>query len=442
MQEKFGLTHGFVIVMGGLVVDMSRDEDRVWPRVCNVLTITPACFEECFKTDAFRNIDLSFLTREKIEVKQKVDQLAKSLIVIQALWFCFQFVARIWQSLPVSLLELNTFAHSLCALFIYVLWWHKPGDIDEPFVIRTEESEALRDLCAAQWTSGAVGKHYEGQEICMDSRTQNLTAWVPMFVHGGSELVMRIFRGRKAITLCPGSGEDWYLFDHVKRWFYFPHLPKTDRFKLRVRGVDTDTSRFEAGQLIPETPFRVAPQFQSVDVDNITLARWTRTFQHEELSKNYTVWLRDRQPNFAWPRGLDDSVDGPRIAEELLKALFMLLVTSMCYGGVHMLAWQSDVLRKTGPDRVFWNISCLLLMALGPFAMSVWIGLKSWGGADAHLRLNQTLSIAFAIFGVVALLAYIMSRVYLVVEVIIVIPYMDPGVYQEPDFPSYWPHFG
>ena len=52
------------------------------------------------------------------------------------------------------------------------------------------------------------------------------------------------------------------------------------------------------------------------------------------------------------------------------------------------------------------------------------------------------MSIAFRAFGVVALLAYIMSRIYLLVEIILVIPFMDPGVCQEPSFPSYWPHFG
>jgi hypothetical protein len=423
-------------------VNMSRDKERVWPQGCNILTITPACFEECFEKDAFKDIDLSFLTREKIGSRQKVDGLAKTLVIIQALWFCFQFSARIWQSLPVSLLELNTFAHSLCALFIYVLWWHKPGDIEEPFVIHTEESEALRNLCAAQWTSGATGKYYEGQEIGMTgSKTQQTSDWAPMFVHGGSELALTIFRGRKGITLSPGSGEDWYIFDHVVRWFYFPHLPKTDRLNLRVRGVDTDTSRLEAGQLIPGTPVRVALQFESVEIDDITLKRWSRTFQGEEFTSNYTVWLRDRQPNFAWPRGLD-SKDGPGIADELIKSLFMLLVTSLCYGALHMLAWQSGILRKNVADQVLWKLSCLLLMGLGPFALSVWTSLKVWGGADAHLRLNQTMSIAFAVFGVVALLAYIMSRVYLLVEIILVIPYMDPGVYQEPNFSVYWPHFG
>jgi hypothetical protein len=52
------------------------------------------------------------------------------------------------------------------------------------------------------------------------------------------------------------------------------------------------------------------------------------------------------------------------------------------------------------------------------------------------------MSIAFAVLGAVALLAYIMSRIYLLVEIILVIPYMDPGVYQEPRFSVYWPHIG
>ncbi|KAL8685371.1 MAG: hypothetical protein Q9218_007803, partial [Villophora microphyllina] len=388
------------------------------------------------------DIDLSFLTREKIDGKQKVDQLAKSLIIIQALWFCIQFIVRISQSLPVSLLELNTFAHALCALFIYILWWSKPGDIDDPFVIHTEQSEALRDLCAAQWTSGAAGQFYEKGEVHKGLNSQTLCNWTPTFVHGGSELLMNVFRGRRGITLGPGSGEDWYIFDHVNRWFYFPHLPRTHPFALRVRGASTETAYIAAGQLVPGTTLQLAPQFASLLVDRVTLERWRRTFQHDELSMNYTVWLRDRQPNFAWPRGLDDSVDGPRIAEELLKALFMLLVTSMCYGGLHMLAWESGVLRRTGPANVYWKLSCLLLMTLGPFALAVWAGLKIWRGADAHLRLNQTMSIAFGAFGVVALLAYGMSRVYLLIEIFLVIPYMDPDVYKEPSFPSYWPHFG
>ena len=79
-------------------------------------------------------------------------------------------------------------------------------------------------------------------------------------------------------------------------------------------------------------------------------------------------------------------------------------------------------------------------MSIGPFAFAVWLGLKLWRGADAHLRLNMSLSIAFGAIGVCAAVAYFISRVYLLVEIVLVIPYVDPGVYVEPNFGSYWPH--
>ncbi|KAK3377234.1 hypothetical protein B0T24DRAFT_592848 [Lasiosphaeria ovina] len=478
-SEQFKLIHGFAIVMGCLAVDMSTDPERVWPKICNRLTITPACFEECFSRPAFTSIDLSFLTKDQISTRQKTDHLAKTLVLVQALWFCLQFAARLWQALPVSLLELNTFAHALCAVFIYVLWWHKPGVIEEQFVLRTEASEALRDICAAQWTSGAsTDSLYEGQVLKHpDSghhdhnvgqrhgyrhRPLRAFAWQPMFVHGGSDLAMTLARGRRNLTLCPGAGEDWYLFDRLDRWFYYPHLATLadggPLLRVRAAGLAGDDDnkssstnptypasarRFVAGEAVLDSGMHVAPQFASLDVDAITLRRWARTFAHDDATycRNYTVWLRDRQPNFAWPRGLD-STEGAQIGEELIKSLFMFLVTSLAYGGLHMLGWQASALPASGAPQVFWKLSCLLLMTVGPVSLAVWAGLKAWRGADAHLRLNQAMSIGFGLFGALMFAAYLVSRVYLVVEIVIVIPYMDPGVFHTPDFSRYWPHFG
>lgn len=35
------------------------------------------------------------------------------------------------QRSPISLLELNTFGHAVCALLIYLCWWKKPLDISD-----------------------------------------------------------------------------------------------------------------------------------------------------------------------------------------------------------------------------------------------------------------------------------------------------------------------
>lgn len=253
--------------------------------------------------------------------------------------------------------------------------------------------------------------------------------------------LMNFFRGRRGITLCPGSGEDWYIFrENKERWLFFPRYPNTDRFRLRVRGDRRHTVHLYAGQRIPETREHIDGQFRSVEVDDITLECWRRALQSPEYQYNYSIWLRDRQPNFSWPRGLD-SENGPAIAEELIKSLFMLLITSLFYGGLHMLAWESLVLKPRSAEETVWKLSCLLLMGLGPLAFSVWAGLKAWRGPDAHLHLSKAMNVILGVLGILVSLAYVMARVYLMVEIFLVIPYMDPRVYTVPNYAIYWPHF-
>ena len=52
------------------------------------------------------------------------------------------------QRIPISLLELNTFAHAICALLIYFLWWEKPFEVDYPTLL---DGEIFRTLLGMQW---------------------------------------------------------------------------------------------------------------------------------------------------------------------------------------------------------------------------------------------------------------------------------------------------
>jgi hypothetical protein len=457
-SQTFDISHGFLIVMGGLVVDMSRDPDRVWPTWCDSLTVTPACVEQCFGRGLFDDVDLSFLSKESIAGRSKSDYFTKLITSVQALWFCAQFFVRLGESLPVSLLELNTFAHSICALTTYCLWWRKPGEIEDPFVLHTDQSDALRDLCAAQWTLGASGKHYKKQSLhrysanaVSDEEKATLrTKWEPMTTHGGSEFFITMFRGRSGLTLLPGAGEDWYIFQNTDetRWFYFPRYQGDDsQLPLKMRPADARSPvamQLAAGQRIPGTREHVAPQFRCVEVDGITLARWARALHAAAfLRENYSIWLRDRQPNFVWPRGLDSAEDGAAIADELVKALATFLATSLGYGGLHMLAWESGALRGAGgSEETLWKLACLTLVVLGPAAFVGWAGLRMWRGPDAHLRFGRAWSVVLGFVAGVAVVVYAVARVYLVVEVFVVLPYMDPEVYKLPEYAVYWPHVG
>lgn len=61
--------------------------------------------------------------------QSKANAFVKGFATLQALWFCMQCVTRLSQSLALSLLELNTFAHCISTLCVYMLWWHKPYDV-------------------------------------------------------------------------------------------------------------------------------------------------------------------------------------------------------------------------------------------------------------------------------------------------------------------------
>ena len=54
------------------------------------------------------------------------------------------------QRIPISLLELNTFGHAVCALLIYLLWWEKPFEVDIPTIVH---NQALLDMYALAWVN-------------------------------------------------------------------------------------------------------------------------------------------------------------------------------------------------------------------------------------------------------------------------------------------------
>lgn len=67
------------------------------------------------------------------------------------------------QHISISLLELNTFGHAVCALMIYLIWWEKPLDVDYPTVL---QSRTLWKIAALRWMN--QGRSPEGKVISND----------------------------------------------------------------------------------------------------------------------------------------------------------------------------------------------------------------------------------------------------------------------------------
>jgi hypothetical protein len=73
--------------------------------------------------------------RSLIADKSKADILAKGLVCIQVLWVAGQAVERKLAGYPITLLEIHTLVHVVCALVMYGLWAQKPLNVQDPTII-------------------------------------------------------------------------------------------------------------------------------------------------------------------------------------------------------------------------------------------------------------------------------------------------------------------
>jgi hypothetical protein len=99
---------------------------------------TPSCYQ--------------IISEEEVKDKSKESSFTKLVVFVQAAWFCLSCIARISQRLPVSLLELNTFAHALYTLIVYVLWWKKPLNIEQPLLIHEDRMRPLLAYTPMRYT--------------------------------------------------------------------------------------------------------------------------------------------------------------------------------------------------------------------------------------------------------------------------------------------------
>lgn len=89
----------------------------------------------------------------------------------------FWYLGTVAQRLPISLLELNTSGHAICALLIYFLWWHKPFEVDDPTIVK---SELLDNLCAAAWMRKELSPAAKNFQAEYRERLQHNKAFHPL----------------------------------------------------------------------------------------------------------------------------------------------------------------------------------------------------------------------------------------------------------------------
>jgi hypothetical protein len=154
--------HSWYATMGGLAFeDTAAEEHQFMPGDRQRMTLTKETVFYIAKNCPHLLPDVS---RQHIEDKSKSGGLGKLITCWQAVYFCVQCASRLSRQSSISLLELNVFAHALCALVLFWIWWDKPQDVQEPTLITDEEA---LDLCAYlsfnDWYGKAFGIHCQSK---------------------------------------------------------------------------------------------------------------------------------------------------------------------------------------------------------------------------------------------------------------------------------------
>ena len=152
------MKQSFYVVMGGLNIHDEKllpdrrevDPNRPWKWCYKRRTdakLTPNGLKFLAETipGAIPTM-LPRMSEADIDDKSKADYFIKLWLIIQASWFCIQCLFRLIAGYSISLLELNTLGHCLCALLIYWWWREKPFDIFESSPFNMEQHPDLLAL--------------------------------------------------------------------------------------------------------------------------------------------------------------------------------------------------------------------------------------------------------------------------------------------------------
>jgi hypothetical protein len=455
--------------MGGFVFDTSKLDPGFLKHGQVHATLTHTALRVIAKGAPSYLPDIS---KEAIRDKSKANSFAKFLVCVQTCWFIAQTSGRLATRLPISLLEMNTLLHAVCCLLIYLAWWHKPLDIGEPYLIDASDpylqkilawmrvkdgdnenlnafeddsrgySEMLPSISKfdrselvyeddIDWNHATVrvkrmlNQNHARIEEVMEPDYNN--QWV--LKHGSEAARLKLYPGQKihGFVLCNNWSEERLSLD----LYTTLSIARIERLKL-VRSLRCETKnghlwdRGGPGQLEGNMLTFGTSLTKSSDK---ALAQWRRHSTH--LSPGIVLWSG-------------------------------LIIAGSFYGGIHLFAWNGPFTTKA--QRLLWQISCLIivspviLIVVGFFVgflllicfcilddlVGPYLDRFDWSRKISHWApmlddvFAYTFRAALGIFGIM----YTTARLYLVVECFINIAHLPEGVFEEPRWSRYIPHFG
>ncbi|KAG7006666.1 hypothetical protein G7Y79_00013g034380 [Physcia stellaris] len=335
-DKKWSMVHAFYAVMGGFVIDVG-DGASFLPGQRRRMTLTVNGIE--FIARRYPQL-LPGVQEEDIEDRSKADALAKLVVCVQAAWFMTQCIGRIASGLPITLLELNVFGHSVCALVIYLFWWSKPLDVRQPMLIKGPLAESL---LAFFWMStkglpvpyrGSLMLETEMSYLSLVAEGNTLSGHDPEMANTKKESVTQEIPLNQRLQRL-GIRELWWNATPLLTMFWNTHIAKRKSSNSDEKATSVKLPR---GKTLPRS--RIRNDHEDVILEEEDIRRWHLAedllikYKATGEDTRYEDTVTDRSSN--WP---PVDIDPKRLDKSLFIAFN---VSGILYGGLHLLAWNAE----------------------------------------------------------------------------------------------------
>lgn len=367
-MPKWSLAHGFFAVMGGFALDSSRADEAFLPagKTRAALTAEGLRFFLKYEPDSLPDI-----SQDQINDKSIADGLKKFIVCFQAIWFCASCITRLVNSLPISLLELNTMGHAACALLIYAMWWQKPLDISEPALIQVPK---LMPLMAYMWmSSGVSAKGYKSYDIHGRLRDEFDALWMYRYPSLGDLLCNDESDSNSVVNSRPESSSDMVqdlsslpvdstgLNPDTYPLATARHYKTAATIGLRYRIIDWLHPKPVLFRLGIKFPAGLGIRKTAIDhMSPPDVVRWRLAheaiarygLEHDIRSRHYTRSdIYDAKPRVKARINDVLSLFGSRPME----VWFGFAVAGLFYGGLHLLAWNAPFSSRI--EQILWRVA-------------------------------------------------------------------------------------
>lgn len=121
--------------------------------------------------------EIPYITQNDIKDRSKADAFTKLFAIGQSSWLIVQCIARAAQGLPFTELELATMGFVGYAVALYLLWWHKPFDVEHSVSIecppqdQEQVIERLRGMFETRYKSKYLSPRWD--DFLREERIRN-----------------------------------------------------------------------------------------------------------------------------------------------------------------------------------------------------------------------------------------------------------------------------